>query len=303
MSAPPRACISVTSVRAQGNRLRQGKYVESWSILRAAGNGPRTAARLQQGNALYHSPSSTGGAGLRVTDRGGPALLLRAGSHYNAGNTRYQAGTTRPRPGLPLLLIIDLGQGRPPQPAMALRSQKNPPKQCPNPKKDQTRRTRTRKTTGQAKQDQGKPGNADAAAGPDAGGRGRIMSAAAEKEKSAQQEMMRQRPARRNGRRSRRTGDHEPPPGSCARPAQRRSGGDLTIHAGVDKTRSPSTTVINRISVADPTPPCGPKPPARQRLLFASNHNISFINGKVLSSIVYTTCSCPVSSARRSSAR
>ena len=143
------------SQAAQGNRLYgKEKYVESWSSTPGPPrNGPRT-----------RGPSSTGQRALpalrarraaqayaSLTEEGLPAARCERAATTTPAIRAYQAGTTRPRPGPtapPSSSTSDKDARH--NLAMALRSQKNPPKQCPNPKKDQTRRTRTRKTTGQA---------------------------------------------------------------------------------------------------------------------------------------------------------
>ncbi|MBI5623242.1 MAG: tetratricopeptide repeat protein [Elusimicrobia bacterium] len=184
----------------KGNSLyKKEKYVESLEqYSRAAKDAPADPRPVfNSGNALYRLSEldQAAGAYTALTADGLPPAL-RSGSHYNAGNARYQQGDYKAaaRSYRSALILDSDDEDARYNLALALRSQKNPPKQCPDPKKDKKDDKKDQGDKDEQPKEQGK--TPDPATRPmdqmqkeDAE---RIMSAAAEKEKAAQQQMMQQ---------------------------------------------------------------------------------------------------------------
>ncbi|MFA6317883.1 MAG: tetratricopeptide repeat protein [Elusimicrobiota bacterium] len=182
----------------KGNKLYgREEYLESLEQFgRAAKERPADPRPVfNSGNALYRLSELEQAAQAygALTEEGLPPAL-RSGAHYNTGNARFNQGDYKAavRDYRSALILNSGDEDARHNLALALRSQKSPPKQCPNPK-DQDKKDDKK---GGGDKDQPKPQDnkpQDPATRPqdqmqkeDAE---RIMSAAAEKEKAAQQQM------------------------------------------------------------------------------------------------------------------
>ncbi|MBI4679429.1 MAG: tetratricopeptide repeat protein [Elusimicrobia bacterium] len=180
----------------KGNRLYgKEEYVESLTQYSLASKDQPSDPRpvFNGGNALYRlSELDQAAQSFDSLTQPGLPVELRSGAHYNSGNARYQQDDYKAaaRAYRSALILNPADEDARYNLALALRSQKKPPQQCPNPKQD--KKDQGDKDKDKPRPEQGKtPDPAtrpqDQMPGEDAE---RIMRAAAEKEKAVRSQMM-----------------------------------------------------------------------------------------------------------------